>query len=91
MKLKSFKRLLVAAFAATVSAGAALAEGTSGAVVYAGSTAETIVNDASTTLQNFLTGAAPTVAAVIIAGLAIWGGIKLVGILKSAFQTGKGR
>lgn len=83
---------LMTILAAAGSSAVALAEGTtSGAVAYSGSTAETIVTDASTTLTNFLTGAAPTVAAVIVAGLAIWGGIKLVGILKSAFQTGKGR
>lgn len=87
------KKLMTSAVLAASSVGAALAEGeaAAGAVSYSGSTAEAIVTGASTTLTNFLEGAAPTVATVIIAGLAIWGGIKLVGILKSAFQTGKGR
>ena len=62
-----------------------------GGAAYTGSVAETIVNDASSTMTNFLTGAAPVIATIIGAGLAIWAGIRLVGILKSAFSAGKGR
>lgn len=71
---------------------AVLAEGeSSGGTAYAGSVAETIVSQSSSTLQNFITGAGTVVAGVIIAGLAIWGGIALVGIVKKAFSAGKGR
>lgn len=72
----------------------AFAEGSApsaGPEAYSGSVAETVVNNASTTLINFIEGAGVVVAAVIVAGLAIWGAIALVGILKRAFQTGKGR
>lgn len=86
------KKLFYSALAAVTAAGSALAEGAaSNAVAYEGSTAQTIVSDASTTLTNFLTGAGAVVATVIVAGLAIWGGIALVGIIKKAFSTGKGR
>lgn len=68
------------------------ADGAGGSgTAYAGSVAETIVTQSSTTLQNFITGAGTVVAGVIIAGLAIWGGIALVGIVKKAFSAGKGR
>lgn len=83
----------LATLAAVGSSAVALAQEatTGGAVAYDGSVAKTIVDGASGTLQNFITGAGTVVAGVIIAGLAIWGGIALVGILKKAFSTGKGR
>lgn len=70
---------------------AVLAADEAGGTAYAGSVAETIVTNSSQTLQNFITGAGTVVAGVIIAGLAIWGGIALVGIVKKAFSAGKGR
>lgn len=70
---------------------AVLAADGDGGTAYAGSVAETIVTQSSSTLQNFITGAGTVVAGVIIAGLAIWGGIALVGIVKKAFSAGKGR
>ena len=86
------KKLLPSLLATVGGAVTALAEGAaSGAVAYENSVAKTIVDDASTTLTNFITGAGAVVAGIIVAGLAIWGGIALVGILKKAFSTGKGR
>lgn len=89
-KLKAFKRVLVAAFATAIFGGVALAEGTA-PIAWAGSTAEDIATAAQTTLANFLTGVGGIVALLIISGLAIWGGISLVGVVKRAFSVGKGR
>lgn len=92
--LKSFKRALCSAFATVVTAGAALAQETSSTVApvaWDGSTAKQIADAAQTTLANFLTGVGGLVGLLIVAGLAIWGGIALVGVLKRAFSTGKGR
>lgn len=90
--LKSFRRGLVAAFAAVSGAVSSFAEGTSTAAVqWEGSTAADIAQAAQGTLTNFLTGVGGVVALVIIGGLAVWGGIALVGLIKRAFQTGKGR
>lgn len=90
--LKSFKRALVAAFATAATCGVALAEGTgTTAIAWEGSTAQDIATAAQTTLANFLTGVGGIVALLVIAGLAVWGGINLVGVVKRAFQAGKGR
>lgn len=68
------------------------AEGTATTgTAYTGSTAESIVTQVSGTMTNFLSGAAPTIASIVVAGIAIWAGIALVGILKKAFAVGKGR
>lgn len=92
MKLKSFKRALAAAFATAVTCGYALADGSGTTpVAWAGSTAEDIATAAQTTLSNFLTGVGGIVGLLIVAGLAIWGGIALVGVIKRAFSVGKGR
>lgn len=91
--LKGFfhmKKLLLALGGISASAASFAAEG-SGAINYEGSVAATIANDASTTLQNFLTGVGPVVAGIVVAGLAIWAGIAIVGIVKKAFSAGKGR
>lgn len=84
------KKFLFALVAVSESIASFAAEG-SGAVSYEGSVAATIANDASTTLQNFLTGVGPVVAGIVVAGLAIWAGIAIVGIVKKAFSAGKGR
>lgn len=92
--LKSFKRALCAAFAAVATCGVALAQDSAPTVTpvaWSGSTAEAIATAAQTTLSNFLTGVGGIVGLLIVAGLAIWGGIALVGVLKRAFSTGKGR
>lgn len=92
--LKSFKRALCAAFATAAAAGTALAQDAAATVTpvaWSDSTAKQIAEAAQTTLSNFLTGVGGLVGLLIIAGLAIWGGIALVGTLKRAFSTGKGR
>lgn len=79
-------------FSLSALPGVLLAEGTaSSAVAYSGSMAETIATNAGTTLTNFLTGVGPTIAGIVVAGLAVWGGLALVGIVKKAFAVGKGR
>lgn len=70
------------------SLAAVAAEGDGG---YSGSVAESIASQASTQLQGYLTGVGPVVATIVVAGLAIWAGIAIVGILKRAFSAGKGR
>lgn len=85
------KKLFPALAASAAAAGTAFAQEASTAVQWSGSVAEDIVTDASSTLTNFLTGAGTLVASVVVAGLAIWGAIALVGIVKRAFSTGKGR
>lgn len=65
----------------------ALAEGTGGSSeVY-----ETVVSDAQSKLESILTTGGEAVAALVVAGLAIWGAIAIVGVLKRAFSAGKGR
>lgn len=76
---------------ASLSPVALLAAAGDGATEYTGSVAETIAADASATLTNFLTGVGPVVATIVVAGLGVWGGIALVGIIKRGFSAGKGR
>ncbi len=86
----NMKKLFLSLGAISASVASFAAEG-SGAVAYEGSVAATIAKDASDTLQNFLTGVGPVVAGIVVAGLAIWAGIAIVGIVKKAFSAGKGR
>lgn len=53
--------------------------------------AQNIVDGSSEALKSMLGSAGTVVTDLVIAGLAIWGGIALVGILKRAFSAGKGR
>lgn len=86
------KKFLTSLGFASLGAVSAFADGTtSTGTAYTGSTAESIVTQVSGTMTNFLTGAAPTIATIVVAGIAIWAGIALVGILKKAFSVGKGR
>lgn len=59
------------------------------------STAPQIVQDIVTQSQSSLSAmletVGPAVVAIVVAGLAIWGGIALVGVIKRAFNAGKGR
>lgn len=50
-----------------------------------------VVSSAQGTLTTVLTAAGPAILAIIGAGLALWAGISIVGILKRAFSAGKGR
>lgn len=66
-----------------------LAQGTEGG----GTTdiAQEIVDQASDTLTDMLSSAGGVIAGLVVAGLAVWGGIALVGVVKRAFSAGKGR
>lgn len=77
--------------AVTVALGAPfalLAEETSGS---GADTATTVIENAQNSLEGILTTAGGAVAALVAAGLAIWGAIAIVGVLKRAFSAGKGR
>lgn len=47
-----------------------------------------ILTSAQTGLTALLTAATPVISALILAGLAIWGAMALVRIVKRAFRTG---
>ena len=86
------KKFLLALGAVSAAAASFAVDGSAGgAIAYEGSVAETIAKNASDSLQNFLTGVGPVVAGIVVAGLAIWAGIAIVGIVKKAFSAGKGR
>lgn len=50
-----------------------------------------IVTEAQSTLAGLLEQVSGVVGGLVTAGLVIWGGIALVGVLKRAFSAGKGR
>ena len=70
---------------ALCACGSALAVGESD------TTAQTVITQAQTSLEGILTSAGTAVSALVVAGLAIWGAIAIVGVLKRAFSAGKGR
>lgn len=82
-QMKNFRRYAVAL---SVFGGslASFAEGTA-------PTLETLTTSATTSLTALLTSAGTAVAGLVTAGLAIWGGIAVIGVLKRAFSAGKGR
>lgn len=81
---KNISRLALAV-PALCACGSALATGESD------STAQTVITQAQTSLEGILTSAGTAVTALVVAGLAIWGAIAIVGVLKRAFSAGKGR
>lgn len=82
------KKLLCSAVAVVGSVPFALAQEQN---VTAANIAENITEQAQTSLTEMLNTVAPVIVAVIVAGLSIWGGIALVGIIKRGFNAGKGR
>lgn len=72
-----------------LGAAVAVAEETSGGNTT--SVAETIISDAQTTMEGILSSAGGAVSALVVAGLVIWAGIAIVGLLKRGFSAGKGR
>lgn len=54
-------------------------------------TADSILTQAQTSLSSLLTTAIPIVGGMVVAGLGIWGVMKLLGLLKRAFGFGTGR
>lgn len=85
------KKLMYSAGAFALSALPVLAEETSGSGTSDGSLAEGVLADAQGALEGILTSAGPVVSAVIVAGLGLWGAIAIVGVVKRAFNSGKGR
>lgn len=71
------------AFLPTVSVFAEGANSGSSATDAAG-----LLTDAQTALTGMLTSAFPVIATVVVAGLGIWGAIKLVRIVKRALSAG---
>lgn len=84
----TFKRVACAAGAFALGALPALAEETGGGST---TTADTVIDNAQSALEGILTSAGSAVSALVVAGLAIWGAIAIVGVLKRAFSAGKGR
>lgn len=86
------QKFYLAACAVAASPFAVFADETSGSgTTETTDVASQIVSESSDVLQGMLTNAGTVVTDLVIAGLAIWGGIALVGILKRAFSAGKGR
>lgn len=82
------KKLLSSAAAVVGSSFVALAQESSST---AASMAGDIADQAQSSLVEMLDTVAPVIVAVVVAGLGIWGGIALVGIIKRGFNAGKGR
>lgn len=83
-----FKRLLLATIIGSVSLPVLAQE-----TIPSMDTTSTInaATAVSTGLQSILTSLAPLVIGVVVAGVAIWAIPRIVGLLKSAFTSGKGR
>ena len=84
------KKLMYAAGAFALSALPVLAEETGGSST-TGTTADGILTEAQGVLEAIIASAGPVVSAVIVAGLGLWGAIAIVGVVKRAFNSGKGR
>lgn len=83
------KKLVYSAGAFALTALPALAEETSGGT--SSTIAEDVLDGASEALQAILIAAGPVISTVVIAGLGLWGAIAIVGVVKRAFNSGKGR
>lgn len=86
-KLDSVRKLGVAAAVACGSVVSALAGDTTGS----SDVVSNVIEDSTDALSGILSTAGSSVAALVAAGLAIWGAIAIVGVLKRAFSAGKGR
>lgn len=84
------KKLYTTAFLALASAGSLLAETPSSGTGTAMDTeaAESMLEAAQAGLEGLLSAATPVITALVLAGLAIWGALALVRIVKRAFRTG---
>ena len=83
------KKLMCSAGALALTALPALAEETSGGT--SSTVAENVLDGASSALQAIITSAGPVITTVVVAGLGLWGAIAIVGVVKRAFNSGKGR
>lgn len=83
-----FRKLFVGSMVALGSVVSAFAEETGSGT---SSVAEGLISDSQDALTSILSSAGTSVAALVAAGLAIWGAIAVIGVLKRAFNAGKGR
>lgn len=74
----------------TVSSLAVMAEETAGGGT-SESVGESVISGAQETLEGILTSAGTAVTSILLAGLAIWAGIAIIGLIKRSFNAGKGR
>lgn len=88
-KILAFVPVAIASLSTYAAEQAANLTGT--AVGWGDSQVKNVAEQASTTLQNFLTGIGPILGGLIVAGLAVWAIIALLPIIKRAFSAGKGR
>ena len=82
-----FRKLYVGSMVALGSVVSAFAEGPGSTSDVAGD----IIETAQSSLEGILGSAGAAVSALVVAGLAIWGAIAIIGVLKRAFNAGKGR
>lgn len=81
-KMNKIKSMVLGA--STFAAPVLFAEGTTPTMDT--TNAEAMLTSAQTGLTSLLSSAAPVVTALVLAGLAIWGGLMLVRIIKRAFS-----
>lgn len=82
--VKKMKKKIVILAGSAASQLTLLAEGTTPTMDT--TQAEAMLTSAQTGLTSLLTSAAPVVTALVLAGLAIWGALMLVRIIKRAFS-----
>lgn len=87
--MNKLKKFGVAALASLGSFAVMAEGGTAGADTF--NAADSIITPAQNALTGVLTSAGGAVASILLAGLAIWGGIAIVGLIKRSFNAGKGR
>lgn len=84
--MSKFKTALYSVGAFLVTAPAMLAEGTPAA-----GSPEDAISQIQTSLTDILDALKTPVVALVVAGVAVWAIPRIVGLLKSAFNSGKGR
>ena len=88
-KFKKFGLAALSAFGSLAVMAGESSGGTSGAMDT--EVATDLISSAQTGLTSILGTAGSAVATVLLAGLAIWAGIAIVGLIKRSFNAGKGR
>lgn len=84
-------RLWLGAFLLAVVSGSASAQANYTNVVMSTTGPENAITAVQTGMESILNKLGPAVLAVVVAGVAIWAIPRIVGLLKSAFSSGKGR
>lgn len=78
------KKLITSASAFAAAALPVLAQETE-------NVADQVIEGSQNALEAVITAVGPAVVAVVVAGLGLWGAIAIVGLIKRAFNAGKGR